>query len=399
MWMLWLVCLPLTVGALLLQHVSTLQVGKVSSIRAGALITFLWLLLAWLWPVRRRRHVMVGLTLVVAVLTMLATDLALHLAPAVALRIAAAMVVQAVVTLIVYRWRIGDDNLTPHRPRDLVDLFGASLLGAVVVIPMAPAPGLWLTSSSFELFWWTALSTAYVFVGGACVMLLVNRSPRSEAIPTRLIDVYVQMLVTAVCLGAVFVFNDYPLTWIVLLPAIWAGMTMGPWTSAAYGLTGTLAVVVAQAIPAATSSYGTTDLPSLLLLDSLMTAFVFVVLLLSLLRDQRAYLAGEVVQRRQEAVEHAGLLGTVFESMSEALVLLDHDGTVQLHNVAAASLLGADRVETEPRKWLRRMREEPRFTYSYNRDGSEDGVRDAQHPARRRAVRRLRLRSWPSPVT
>ena len=53
---------------------------------------------------------------------------------------------------------------------------------------------------------------------------------------------------TAVSLGVVFAFDDQPLTWIVLLPAVWAGLTMGPWTSAAYSLTGTLAVVLAQTI-------------------------------------------------------------------------------------------------------------------------------------------------------
>ena len=104
----------------------------------------------------------------------------------------------------------------------------------------------------------------------------------------------------------VFAFDELPLTWIVLLPAIWAGLTLGPWTSAAFSLTGTLSVVIAQAIPAATRAYGTSDLPTILLLDSLMTAFVFVVLLLSLVRDQRAYLAGEVIARRQEAMDQAG---------------------------------------------------------------------------------------------
>src|SRR6185436_11188395 len=106
-------------------------------------------------------------------------------------------------------------------------------------------------------------------------------------------------------------------TWIVLLPAIWAGLTMGPWTSAAYALTGTLAVVVAQTVPSAYRGNRVTDLSSILLLDSLMTAFVFVVLRLSLVRDQRAYLANEVIERRQEAIDQAGLLGTVFESINE----------------------------------------------------------------------------------
>ena len=206
-------------------------------------------------------------------------------------------------------------------------------------------------------------------------MLLVSRRPREEAIPTKLLDVYVQLLVTAVCLGVVFAFEEYPLTWIVLLPAIWAGMTMGPWTSAAYGLTGTLAVVVAQAIPQSTRSYGTSDLSALLLLDSLMTAFVFVVLLLSLLRDQRAHLAGEVVRRRQEALDQAGLFGTVFESISEGLVLMDPSGGVQLHNAPPYACSAGSGSTPSPQDGCVGCRRSPTFTYSYNRDGTDDGVR------------------------
>jgi signal transduction histidine kinase len=373
--LLWLVCLPATIGALVLQHLSTLHVGTVSSFRGGALVAFLWLVLAWLWPRRERRVPVVVLTTVVALVVHVLTHLALGMDPLVALRVGVTMVVQAGVTLFAYRQLIGDDNLIPHRPSDVGYLFLASLVGALVVIPLGPAPGLWLSSGVFALFWWTALSTAYVFVGGACVMLLVSRRPREEAIPTKLLDVYVQLLVTAVCLGVVFAFEEYPLTWIVLLPAIWAGMTMGPWTSAAYGLTGTLAVVVAQTIPQSTRAYGTSDLSSLLLLDSLMTAFVFVVLLLSLLRDQRAHLAGEVVRRRQQALDQAGLFGTVFESISEGLVMMDPAGGVQLHNAAAVRLLGGERIDSEPARWVRRMHETPTFTYSYNRDGTDDGVR------------------------
>ena len=197
------------------------------------------------------------LTVDLAFVVQLSPRVAVGSSWALAARVSIASVVQAVVTLAIYRWRIGDDNLAPHRPRDIVALALASLVGAVVVIPLGPAPGVWLTSSAFDLFWWTALSTAYVFVGSACIMLLVQRRPRAEAIPTRLLDVYVQLLVTAVCLGVVFAFDELPLTWIVLLPAIWAGLTLGPWTSAAYSLTGTLAVVIAQAIPATNGVYGT----------------------------------------------------------------------------------------------------------------------------------------------
>ncbi len=72
----------------------------------------------------------------------------------------AAAVVQAVATLAFYRWRIGDDNLTPHRPSDIVALLQASVVGAVVALPIGPAPGVWVTSSGFDIFAWGALSIA-----------------------------------------------------------------------------------------------------------------------------------------------------------------------------------------------------------------------------------------------
>ncbi len=372
---LWVLCLVLTPAALLLQHATTLDGEGIGAIRAGTVVVFLWLVLAWLWPVPRLRNQVLVLTVTLAFVVQVVSTVALGSSWALAARVAVSSVLQAAVTLAIYRRAIGDDNLAPHRPRDIVALGLASIAGAVVVIPLGPGPGIGLHSSAFDLFWWTALSTAYVFVGAGCIMLLVQRHPRTEAIPTRLLDVYAQLLVTAICLGVVFTFDDLPLTWIVLLPAIWAGLTMGPWTSAAYALTGTLAVVIAQAVPATYRGHGVTDLSSILLLDSLMTAFVFVVLLLSLVRDQRAHLANEVIERRQEAINQAGLLGTVFESINEALVLMDTAGTVQLHNAAAREVLGRERLSTEPARWLRRESEGPSFTYGFNRDGADDGVR------------------------
>ena len=74
-------------------------------------------------------------------------------------------------------------------------------------------------------------------------------------------------------------------------------------------------------------------------------------------------------------MDQAGLLGTVFESINEALVLMDTVGVVRLHNAAAVQILGREKLITEPRRWLRRMPERPSFTYSFNPDGSEDGLR------------------------
>ncbi len=374
MWSLWLLCLVVTPGAIALEHATTEQPGMVSSIRAATVIAFLWLLLAWLWPDRARRNQMLAATLGLGFTAHVVTVGLLGEGWFLATHAAVATAVQVTVTLACYRWRIGDDILTPHRPDDVIELAVASLVGVVAAIPFGPAAGVWLTSSAFDLFWWIVPSAVYMFVGSACVMLLVQRRPRAEAVRTRLWDVYLQLLVTSVCLGVVLVFDDLPLTWIVLLPAIWAGLTMGPWTSAAFSLSGTLAVMVAQTLLDVIGD-SSAQLSEVLMFDSLMAAFVFVVLLLALGRDQRAHLAGEVVRRRQQALDQAGLLGTVFESINEALVLMDTDGVVQLHNAAALRIIGGDRLTSEPPRWLRRQAELPSFSYSYNRDGSEDGLR------------------------
>src|SRR3954451_231553 len=55
MWTLWLVCLVLTPAALVIQYLTARHVDGMTWVRASALIVFLWLMLAWLWPVRTQR--------------------------------------------------------------------------------------------------------------------------------------------------------------------------------------------------------------------------------------------------------------------------------------------------------------------------------------------------------
>ncbi len=141
MWTLWLVCLVVTPGALLLESVPSLQVTTISSIHLSSVVIFLWVLLAWLWPARLMRNQILVLTVGLALGVQLLTRVAIDGDWLVAARVSVAIVVQAGVTLAFYRWRIGDDNLTPHRPSDIVDLAVASIIGAAVVIPLGPAPG------------------------------------------------------------------------------------------------------------------------------------------------------------------------------------------------------------------------------------------------------------------
>ena len=371
-WFMWLGALAAIAMAATASALAPLRLEGIETLPMGGVSVFLGLLLAWVWPQREHVYRMLSATAVLTVGIYLAVGSLADASLMTALRASVAVVVQGTATLAIYRLRLGDNNLAPHRPRDLLDLIIASLLGAAAAVPIGPLQAVTLTDGLTDLVWWVLLSGSYVFVGGACLMVLVERTPQSEALSTRISEVYLQLATTAAALAVVFAWPDLRVTWVVLLPAIWAGMSQGPWTTAAFALTSSLAVVAAEALDVARYPTGS-GLGEVTLMHLLMGAFTFVALLLSLLRDQRAHLAAEVVRRRQEALDQAGLLSTVFESIKDALVLFDQSGQVRIHNAAASRLLG-DRLTTEPIKWLRHDQSTEGFSYSIPRPGSDDAL-------------------------
>lgn len=350
--LLWLGAMGFTALAVVLTHTTSRMVGPVSAAPAVGMADFLWLVVAWTSP--HRRWLIVGGTLIAILFLPTLVCVPLGTDPMASLRSSLGCLVQGVVTLLVYRSVVGSDDLTPHRPRDLVGLLIGALLGSIAAIGIGPAPSLSIATPLRELTWWVILSGTYVFVVGACALLLCFRRADDEANSTRPLDVYVQMVVTGVCLGAVFAFPEVKLSWLVILPAIWAGMTLGPWVAAAFGLTMFAAAVAAELVEHPYGISYDAPLPAVVLLNVLMTSFVFVVLLLSLLRDQRARLVEEVVARRQESIDQGNLLGEVFEAMSDGLIIFDRAGRVHHRNAAARRVLGQTLIKEQVRRWLAR---------------------------------------------
>lgn len=381
LWTLLALLLLATPAAHLLDLALRVEVGTPSTVvgwsRAANLTAFLLLLLVWVWNARsRRRLVTVALAGVLWAATSQTTLLLLGVEVQAGGRLVAAGLLQAGVTLAFYRWRVGDDNLTPHRPNDVAALLAAAVVGALLSAPLSPhgrpptdlLPAQW--PIDLGLLVWVVLAGAWVFVGAACLTLLVQRRPRSEALPTRAADVYLLALAIGLAVGVENLFPEAPLSWAVLLPAVSVGLATGPWTSAALALGTTLLVLALGLREEAVLAYGAAGDPltdqavvRVLLLHALMVAFVLVALLLSLVRDQRAHLTREVRQRRQEALDQAGVMETLLESLDDALLLLDRQGGVRLHNRAARRLLGPQ-LETEAAKWLRRETTSARFSYS-----------------------------------
>lgn len=360
---LWLTCALLVPGASWVQ-VSTTPYAAVPLVHAAAPLVVLWLLLATGLPDQGRWRLAAGLaTAALAIELALPTVLLTGADPLPAVRGVLAVVLQAGTTLALYRWRRGPDQLVPHQPRDVLVLARACAIGALAggLVAAAPGPG---------LVTWVAVGASSCFVLVGCLLVLVGRRPAGESRPARWVVLPALVAAAVLATTADLVWSDLALSWLLLLPAVWAGLQLGPWAAAAYSLVVAGGVAGTQV---ARTLAGEVRLVDLVTYDLLVAAFVAVALGLALTRDQRARLAQEVVRRRQDTLDQAVVLETLLESVTEALLLVDPDGAVQLHNRAAVALLGEERLHSEPRKWLSRKHALPaRFSYALPRDGAAD---------------------------
>lgn len=340
----------------------TVPVGAVTVtlVRPTAPLALLWVLLSWGLPTTRGWRV-AGVVATVALGLQLAVPLLVVLGvPRLdAVREVGATLLQALVALAVVRWRGRDGSHAPHRPGDVVALLQAAALGSVVGALVAVPPGVATLA-------WALLGTVHAFVGVVGVLLLVHRRPQDDVARTRWRDLLLSVGATATAVTVVVLLPEPTLSWLVLVPAVLAGLRLGPWSAAAFAL---VTAVVMTSLQVVRTARGLLDPSQAWSLSALTAAFVAVVLVLSLGRDQRDRLSLEVVRRRQAAVDQAGLLQTLLESISDALVLVDDEGEVRLHNRAAVALLGDARLRTEPQKWVSRPRRLPAgFTYSVDTD-------------------------------
>lgn len=339
-WLFWVLgCLAMIAGVAAAELTSD-RLGPVSGVAGAAVTTAVWLSAVFLWP-RDRRLGVAALTAGAALVVHGSMTYAFGQPLASRPQYAAVNLLQAGVVLLVYRLLCGRDQLAPRRPADLLALLAASVVGAAVVLPLGPLPHLDIDDGATVQFWWVARNAAYCFNGLACAWLIWQTNPGEEAEPTRLRDLYGQITLTGACMLAIFAFPDLPLSWAILIPAIWAGMTLGTWVAAAFAATVSTAGALAGAAYSPVRVTDTFRLPPPVLIDVLLCVFVFVVLMLALLGDQRAWLVHELRRRRQVADDQAGLLGVVFESISEGLVMIGAHQRLEMFNMAARSILGA----------------------------------------------------------
>ena len=85
-------------------------------------------------------------------------------------------------------------------------------------------------------------------------------------------------------------------------------------------------------------------------MDLLVIASTAFTLLLTLMREQRASLIAELDRKGAESETQRRLLETVFDSMSDGVVVVE-ESQVSMYNAAARQLLGRPIPAGTPRSW------------------------------------------------
>lgn len=187
--------------------------------------------------------------------------------------------------------------------------------------------------------WWTIRNVVYAYVGGVTFMLFFYgpRRPAQNPAPRWAIALLVPL--GAAGLWLTYLDPELPLTWFLLLPAILAGSMLTPRGAAVYALGVALGGALATLHPINQFGYEG-FLPESLVIDLLLTASTFITLQLAILRDQRAAATAELDRQSRAAQDQAGLLGTVFDTMTDGLVVMDERRRVVMYNAAARQLTG-----------------------------------------------------------
>ncbi len=266
----------------------------------------------------------------------------------------------AILLGVIYRARARQPSWAPYTPRELIWLLFASVVVSVVVTLIAAVPGTDLFGTSVkQLVWWSIRCLAYVAAGSA-MLLVICHWRRTSVLRLR----SPWQLVLVLPLFGVFLYVPYqypllPLSWMLLLPAIWAGLIMPPVSAALIGFG--VAVWSAVAAVAGFEGFGYTEawLAPSVIIDLLLVLSTYLSILLTLFRDERSRLiialerqrtALDVQRDRAEA--NSRVLLTAFEAMSDGVVLADWGGEITLSNRAARSLLGRT-ISGSPESWSR----------------------------------------------
>lgn len=316
-------------------------------------IGFLWLTLVWDGRRADARSVVPHLAAMAATLGALALVTGWSMTDAV--QISVGNTTGALLMALVYRRTLGSTpSWCPRAPLHLNGLAVAALAGSGVAVLAGGMPHLAAFEIDTQLAMWSLVrSTIFAFIAAATFLIFFHGDIarwRDQAVRAP----WSLLLLPAVTVSASLLAFDHerPLTWALLLPAIWAGQVFTPIGAGIHALCATLVVVTVGQLPGIdryTQWEGV--LPNPFLIDILLLAGAYVTMVLALLRDERERVARDLATARWRAESQAALLAQVFDSMSDGLAYATPDGSIH-HNATARALLGRPIPERLTGDWL-----------------------------------------------
>lgn len=231
---------------------------------------------------------------------------------------------------------IGTIYLT--KTTEMLLVLGFCLIGSAVSLPfqllfVAPVGG------SIELFYWWVRGAPGVCIAALTLypMLVPNKDRSHQQLS--------KMFLIAALATIFFLFAmqnpDQQAGWAVLIPAVWAAMVMRKWAVAGHALM-TLTLVGSLARFPHVNLVQTNWILGPIFIEILLTAYAITTLGLVSERERRAALVRELATRESEANETNALLNSVFDGISDGLLLVDARGHIERANPVANRLLPED---------------------------------------------------------
>lgn len=259
-------------------------------------------------------------------------------------------VTQSALMVWLYRRYLSHGGWVPQTPQDIAALL-LSAAGSSLVIGLAGGfPLLGISHSlSRVLFWWVLRNTVFCFVGAATFMVIFFRRRAEVLTPSPWYNRVGLLLISVVCVYGTYLDPTLPLSWLLMIPCVWGGLTLTVRGTAYLALTVALCAAAMTYLPANQFDY-TGVLPASSIVDLLVIASVAFAFLLTLMRDQRARLIAELDAKGAESESQRMLLQTVFDSMNDGVMIADDTGVTK-YNQAARRLLGKPIPLGRPHSW------------------------------------------------
>ena len=257
---------------------------------------------------------------------------------------------QPLLMLLAYRRHLRGRGWVPETPHDVAAMLAAAVASSLVLGLLGGFPGLAPFDVSEVLLWWVIRNTVYCFGSGVTVLVLLFAKRSAVLSPSPVYNRVGLLVVALLCVYGTYQDPSLPLSWLLIVPCVWGGLTLTLRGAGWLLLVVSLIAAGLTYLPQNQFGYNQT-LPAASIVDLLVVASSTFALLLTLLREQRGQLIARLDLEVSDSERQRTLLTAVFESMNDGVLIMDRSG-VRMHNAAARQLLGRAIPTSDPGSWV-----------------------------------------------